>query len=131
MKGKAGSLSAMAALLLIASGGQPARSRAIPGPVKLVSVDVRAVSQGYRASGLKGRTVHNHLGDAVGRIDDIVIGQDRKVFAIISAGGFLGPGDHKVAVPFWSLRITGARIVLPGATKQALSFLPEFRYALQ
>jgi sporulation protein YlmC with PRC-barrel domain len=131
MTWKAGSLSALAALVLIASGAQPARSMAIPEPVKLVSVDVRAVSQGYRASELRGRPVRNHLGEAVGRIDDIVIGQDRRVFAIISVGGFLGLGDQKVAVAFGSLRITGARIVLPGATKQALSFLPEFRYAVR
>ena len=131
MNPNAAPLLALAAILFAVSGCQPAGSAAAPQPVKLASVDVRAVAEVVvhrPALELAGPVA---LGEAVGRIDDIVIGQDRRVFAIISVGGFLGLGDHKVAVPFWSLRITGKRIVLPGATKQALSFLPEFRYALR
>jgi hypothetical protein len=50
--------------------------------------------------------------------------------AVIQVGGFLGVGSHHVAVPFDSLKIddTGTKIVLPGATKQQLQGLPEFKY---
>jgi hypothetical protein len=52
------------------------------------------------------------------------------LFAIIQVGGFLGLGSRLIAVPYTSLQISddGRRIVLPGATKQRLEQLPEFKY---
>ena len=52
------------------------------------------------------------------------------LFAIIQVGGFLGVGSRFVAVPYSSLQISddGSRIVLPGATKQQLEGLREFKY---
>ncbi len=91
-------------------------------------VNVKAVALGYRASWLIGRPVQNHKGEAIGRIDDMVIGQDKVLFAILSVGGFLGLADHKVVAPYASLRITGDKIVWPGATKDAVGRLPEFHY---
>ena len=45
-------------------------------------------------------------------------------------GGFLGVGNKLVAVPFDSLRtVKEERLMLPGATKDALKALPEFKYA--
>jgi hypothetical protein len=60
----------------------------------------------------------------------LVIGKDRVLFAIIQVGGFLGLGSRLIAVPYTSLQISddGRRIVLPGATKQQLEQLQEFKY---
>lgn len=98
--------------------------------VKVVVVDVVAVADGYRASKLRGTTVVNSKNEKVGEIDDLVIGKDRVLFAIIQVGGFLGLGSRLIAVPYTSLQISddGSRIVLPGATKQQLEQLPEFKY---
>jgi sporulation protein YlmC with PRC-barrel domain len=98
---------------------------------KLVVVDVVAVAEGYRASKLTGTNVLGPDNKSIGELDDLVIGKtDRVMFAIIQVGGFLGLGSKLVAVPYTSLQISGdgRRIVLPGATKDSLKNLPEFKY---
>jgi hypothetical protein len=50
-------------------------------------------------------------------------------FAIIGVGGFLGVGTHDVAVPMSHIREEGNKLVLPGATREALKAMPEFQYA--
>ena len=80
--------------------------------VPLVRVDVQKLATGYRASKIVGSSVVNQHDDKIGTVD-----------------GFLGVGEHLVAVPFNSLRITENKIELPGATKDELKALPEFEYA--
>lgn len=96
----------------------------------LVSANVAEVQRGYRTSKLWGRTVWNDRNERIGRIPDVVIGQDDVPFVILEVGGFLGLGAHMVAVPFKALKINEAarRIVLPGATRDALKNFPEFRF---
>jgi hypothetical protein len=98
--------------------------------VALVVVDVVAVADGYRVSKLRGTTVVNPANEKIGSLDDLIVGKDRVLFAIIQVGGFLGIGSHLVAVPYTSLQISddGKHIVLPGATKEQLKNLPEFKY---
>jgi PRC-barrel domain len=93
-------------------------------------VDVVAVAEGLRTGDLENKPVLNEKNERIGTIDDLIIGKDRVLFGILQVGGFLGIGSHFVAVPYQSLRIDEApiKIVLPGASKEALKNLPEFRY---
>jgi sporulation protein YlmC with PRC-barrel domain len=102
----------------------------VPAAVALVVVDVVAVADGYRFSKLRGQTIYNSTNEKIGELDDLIIGKDRVLFAIIQVGGFLGIGSRLVAVPYTSLQISqeGKRILLPGATKEQLKALPEFVY---
>jgi hypothetical protein len=50
-------------------------------------------------------------------------------YLVLSVGGFLGMGTHLVAVPFSSIQIVDKQIRLPGATRDSLKALPEFKYA--
>jgi sporulation protein YlmC with PRC-barrel domain len=101
-----------------------------PQTVQLVKVDVVKLSTGYRASKVIGSSVVNEAGDTVGKIDDIIVGPDGKApFVVLSVGGFLGVGDKLVALPYEQMRTNGKKIVLPGATKDSLKSLPEFKYA--
>lgn len=123
-------LRAAAALAVATSIGFLAAAPALAQqPVALVVVDVRAVALGYRASQLIGKAVYNDQNQNIGKVDDLIVGRDKVLFAIVGVGGFLGLGQHLIAVPYTSLRITKDRIVLPGATKDALLKLPEFHYA--
>ncbi len=99
--------------------------------VELVVVDVKAVARGYRASKLNGTNVTTEKNEKVGEIDDIIIARDRALFAIVQVGGLLGVGGHLIAGPFQSLQIdeTGRKIVLPGATRDAVRKMPEFKHA--
>jgi hypothetical protein len=50
-------------------------------------------------------------------------------YVILNAGGFVGLGQHDVAVPIAQIRDQGGRIVMQGATRQTLRALPPFTYA--
>jgi ribosomal 30S subunit maturation factor RimM len=113
--------------MLVSSLPLPALSQG----VQLVVVDVHAVAEGYRASKLIGSSVVNDQNEKIGTIEDIIIGKDKVLFAVLQVGGFLHIGGHMVAVPFQSLVLdeTGSKIKLPGATQEALKNLSEFKYA--
>ena len=98
--------------------------------VQLAKVDVLKVSGGFRASKIIGETIVNEANETVGKVDDIIIGTDGKSpYAVLSVGGFLGVGSKLVAVPYEQLNIDEHRMLLPGASKDALKSLPEFKYA--
>jgi sporulation protein YlmC with PRC-barrel domain len=117
---------AMLGLLAIVVNPKSAASQG----VQLVKVDVAVVAKGYRASKLIGASVTNEKNENVGSLDDIIIDQKRVMFAVLQVGGFLGIGKHLVAVPYESLQISddGKKIALPGATKDELKKLIEFKY---
>jgi sporulation protein YlmC with PRC-barrel domain len=100
--------------------------------VRLVSVDVMAVGEGYRVSKLTGRNVQNDKDEKIGTLDDFIItkDKDRNLFAILQVGGFLGLGGHLIAIPYESLSISpdGQKITLAGASKEAVKSLPEFKF---
>src|SRR5512132_1527558 len=112
--------------VLIGADLRPARSQA----VELVVVDVTTVAKGYRTSKLTGSNVVNDHDEKIGTIDDIIIGRDRVLFAVLQVGGFLGLGGRLVAVPYQSLVLDdpGGKIVLPGASRDEIKKLPEFTY---
>ena len=77
-----------------------------------------------------GSTVLNEANETVGTIDDLIVTANEKVpFAVLSVGGFLGMGSKYVVVPFSSLQVEDKKMVLPGATKDSLKGLPEFKYS--
>jgi sporulation protein YlmC with PRC-barrel domain len=53
------------------------------------------------AVGMRGRQVRNPEGEGLGAIDDLAVDLDtaRVAYVVVSVGGFLGIGDHLIAVP--------------------------------
>lgn len=121
---------AAAAILSLGLLAEPALAQGTPQPVALVKVDVTKLASGYRASKIIGGTVVNEANETVGKVDELLIGADgRTPYAVLSVGGFVGIGDRLVIVPYESLKMAPNKIMLPGATKEALKILPEFKYA--
>jgi hypothetical protein len=86
-----------------------------------------------RASKLIGTKVVNAANETIGDINEIVLGKDGKVAAmIIGVGGFLGMGEREVAVNFESLRMSrdssGNLVLAVNATKDQLKGAPEWRW---
>ncbi|AGY58802.1 PRC-barrel domain-containing protein [Gloeobacter kilaueensis] len=126
--------SLIAALML--SGPVLAQSNTAPvAGGELIGVQTSAevlLATGYRASKLLGATVVNTKGDKVGKVEDFLVSPKEKVtVAILDVGGFLGIGAHRVAIAADRLEVApkGEKVVLPGATKDALKALPEFKWA--
>lgn len=98
--------------------------------VKLVSIDVQKLSTGYRVSKIMGSSVLNSSDETIGKIDDLIVSPDdnKSAYVVLSVGGWLGMGTHLIAIPYDNLHITSDKIVLPGATKDGLKNLPEFKF---
>ena len=75
---------------------------------------------GMRASKIVGSSVYNDHDEKIGSVDDLVIGNDKTLNAVLSVGGFLGMGSKMVEVPFDKLQFgnekgsSDNRVVMPG-----------------
>jgi hypothetical protein len=117
------------ALVMAAAFVEPALSQGTPQTAAIMKVDPQSVATGYRTSKVVGSTVVNEANETVGTIDDLIVTPSEKVpFAVLSVGGFLGIGTKYVVVPYSSLKVGDKKMVLPGATKDSLKALPEFKY---
>jgi hypothetical protein len=97
-----------------------------------VSVEeMKAAALGWSAKKqILDKDVYNDSNEKVGEVEDLIVAPDKAVsYAIIGVGGFLGIDRHDVAIPAGQLKIQGGKLILPGATKDALKALPKFEYA--
>jgi sporulation protein YlmC with PRC-barrel domain len=89
---------------------------------------------GMRTSKIVGSSVYNDQNQKIGSVDDLVIGPDKTLSAVVSVGGFLGMGSKLVEVPFDKLTFGNTksssdnRVVMPGMTKQELTSMPDYHY---
>lgn len=100
-------------------------------PLGVAVAELREVTLGWSAKRqIIGHAVFNDKDEKIGSVDDIIVAPDKAIsYAIIGAGGFLGVGKHDVAIPVNQFRIDGKKLVLAGASKDALRALPTFEYA--
>jgi sporulation protein YlmC with PRC-barrel domain len=93
--------------------------------------EMKVVVLGWSAKRkLLGHDVYNDRNQKIGKIDDIIVSPKRTVsHAIIGVGTFLGLVKKDVAIPMDQLQLVNDRVILKGATKDALLALPEFQYA--
>ena len=69
-----------------------------------------------RASELVGLSVYNEKNESVGSINDMLTDKNGKITAIvIGVGGFLGVGEHLVAIPFEKVKFSSEPVVYSGA----------------
>jgi hypothetical protein len=116
------------ALSLLAAA--PAFAQGAPQSINIAKLDVVQKASGYRATKVIGTTVVNDANDTVGKVDDVILSADGKqAFVVLSVGGFLGVGNKLVAMPYEALHIQGDKVTMPGATKDSLKALPEFKYS--
>ena len=92
--------------------------------------ELRDVTLGWSAKRtILGQSVYNDQNERVGSVDDIIVAPDKPVsYAIINAGGFLALAKHDVAIPVSQLKLVDNKLVLAGATKDALKASPPFEY---
>jgi len=95
------------------------------------TIEIAEVANGWSAKKqILGQVVYNDEKEKVGKVYDIIIAPDKAVsYGIIAAGGFLGIAKHDVAIPVNQFKMQGGKIVLPGATKDAIKAMPAFKYA--
>ncbi len=87
-----------------------------------------------RASKLIGTTVQNDANESIGKINEVILGKDGKVAAVVvGVGGFLGMGEREVALNYDALRLTqdsnGKFRVVFNATKDSLKAAPAWTWS--
>jgi uncharacterized protein YrrD len=89
------------------------------------------VTEGWSVKrSILGQPVYNETDERIGSVDDIIVTKDKAIsYGIVNAGGFLRVTKHNVAIPVSQFKLVDNRLVLLGATKQALKALPEFQDA--
>lgn len=95
------------------------------------AVEMETIILGWSArKELLGKSVVNDNKERIGEIEDVIVTPNDAVsYAIIGVGGFLGMGERRVAIPFHQVKLRDTTLLLPGATKDTLKGLPEFKYA--
>jgi hypothetical protein len=69
----------------------------------------------WRASKMAGLKVYNDANENIGSINDLLLDKSGNVkIAVIGVGGFLGMGEHLVAVPFETLKFANEAVVYTG-----------------
>jgi sporulation protein YlmC with PRC-barrel domain len=91
-----------------------------------------------RASKLIGINIKNNANETVGEINELILDKDGKIAAVVvGVGGFLGMGQHEVAMDYKSLNIkydpnamtdAGATTVIVDATKDSLKAAPAWTW---
>jgi sporulation protein YlmC with PRC-barrel domain len=117
--------------LVIAAGAADAVAQTAGSTVSVSTTELREIAMGWSAKKqILGEGVYNNIGEKIGDINDLIVTPDKAVsYAIVGVGGFLGVGEHEIAVPVGQLKQQEGKIVLPGATKEALKAAPKFEYA--
>jgi sporulation protein YlmC with PRC-barrel domain len=106
-----------ALLASVAFAEQPATTAATPGDTtKIVASD--SSSQGdWRASKMVGLRVYNDKNESVGAINDLLMDKSGNIKAVvIGVGGFLGMGEHLVAIPFDKVKFVNEPVVVADST---------------
>jgi sporulation protein YlmC with PRC-barrel domain len=71
----------------------------------------------WRASKIVGLSVYNDKNESVGSINDMLTDKNGKIVAVvIGVGGFLGVGEHLVAVPFEKVKFSDQPVAYTGAS---------------
>ena len=86
----------------------------------------------WRASKLIGTAVYNQANERIGDVNEILLDNSGKVARVVlGVGGFLGMGEHEVAVPFTDLKVAqdGSTMkIVTSYTKQSLTAMPQWRW---
>src|SRR5512132_506218 len=119
----------MGVMITVAAGNvaaQVAGSTTIGVP----ATEITTLTKGWSAKKqILDKSVYNEQDEKVGEVNDIIVAPDKSIsYAILSVGGFLGMGEHYVAIRFNQFKAGDGKYVLRGATKDALKAIPAFEY---
>lgn len=108
-------LSAVAATALMTL---PALAQApASNPSAATVMSQQQISNLWRASKLDGVNIYNNSNEKIGEIGDVLIDHSGKAMAIVvDVGGFLGMGEHRVALKFEDVKFSDMPISVSART---------------
>ena len=93
--------------------------RAAPAATTTSSQEKLALKGNWRASKLMGLNVYNDANEKLGDINELILDKSGKVAAVvIGVGGFLGMGEHDIAVSMDKLKFVEEPVRTSATTKE-------------
>ena len=97
--------SSIAALAIMSSAVAQEKSTTAPAQTTAAATEKMDLKGTWRSSKLIGLDIYNRADEKIGDINEILLDKDGKVKAVvIGVGGFLGMGEHDVAVSMDKLK---------------------------
>jgi len=114
-------LAGTALLATVAFAQQPSTStdstKNAPAAASEKSSSPSSFQGNWRASKVVGLSVYNDKNESVGSINDLLTDKNGKITAVvIGVGGFLGVGEHLVAVPFEKIKFSTEPVAYTGTS---------------
>src|SRR5713101_875665 len=114
--------SALLATVALAQSPTAPSDRANPAPA---AASDSSFQGNWRAPKLVGLSVYNDNNESVGSINDLLMDKSGGIKAVvIGVGGFLGVGEHLVAIPFEKIKFVNEPIVYTGAANAPVPARP-------
>jgi len=115
MKSIAAGLAGTALLATVAFAQNPTATTD-KAPAAAASTTTTTASGQWRTSKMDGIKVYNDANENIGSINDLLMDKSGNVkIAVIGVGGFLGLGEHLVAVPYEKLKFVNEAVAYTGA----------------
>ena len=93
------------AIAILAAATMTASAQTATSQVDATTSAITHEERGWRGSKLAGVDVYNEANEKIGAINDVILDRSGKVTnVILGVGGFLGLGEHYVAVTFDKLK---------------------------
>src|SRR3954452_6254298 len=115
-------VAATALLATVAFAQNPSPTDANKPPPAAASTTNSSHQGEWRASKVVGLSVYNDKNESVGSINDLLTDKSGSIKAVvIGVGGFLGVGEHLVAVPFDKIKFVSEPVAYTGAANAPAS----------
>ncbi|EHR05156.1 PRC-barrel domain-containing protein [Bradyrhizobium sp. WSM471] len=115
MKSLAAGLAGTALLATVAFAQNPTATTD-KAPAAAASTTTTTASGQWRTSKMDGIKVYNDANENIGSINDLLMDKSGNIkIAVIGVGGFLGLGEHLVAVPYEKLKFVNEAVAYTGS----------------
>jgi sporulation protein YlmC with PRC-barrel domain len=117
MKSIAVGLAGTALLATVAFAQNPTATtdKAAPAATTTTTTTTTTASGEWRASKMSGLKIYNDANENIGSINDLLMDKSGNIkIAVIGVGGFLGMGEHLVAVPYEKLKFVNEAVAYTG-----------------
>jgi len=117
MKSIAAGLAGTALLATVAFAQNPTATTDKAAPAATTTTTTTTTASGeWRASKMSGLKIYNDANESIGSINDLLMDKSGAIkIAVIGVGGFLGMGEHLVAVPYDKLKFVNEAVAYTGA----------------
>ncbi|WP_445217320.1 PRC-barrel domain-containing protein [Bradyrhizobium sp. Pa8] len=114
MKSIAAGLAGTALLATVSFAQSPTATGDKAAPAATTTTTMTASGE-WRASKMSGLKIYNDANENIGSINDLLMDKSGNIkIAVIGVGGFLGMGEHLVAVPYEKLKFVNEAVAYTG-----------------